>query len=73
MQFELVRKMYANMLFAPLFHSLYPRNKFIIKYPSPQESMLLMLHVVEAYPLFRPQLVAIHELKGIGPTMHKRC
>ena len=55
---ELVWKKYANMLFAPLFHTLYPNNKFIIAYPSPQEPTLFMLLVAKAYPLFRPQLLA---------------
>ena len=55
---ELVWKQYANMLFAPLFHALYPKNKFIIQYPSPQEPTLFMLLVAKAYPLFRPQLLA---------------
>jgi hypothetical protein len=55
---ELVWKEYANMLFAPLFHALYPKNKFIIKYPSPQEPTLFMLLLAKAYPLFRTQLLA---------------
>ena len=55
---ELVWKKYANMLFAPLFHTLYPNNKFIIAYPSPQEPTLFMLLVAKAYPLFRPLLLA---------------
>ena len=55
---ELVWKQYANMLFAPLFHNLYPQNKFIIKYPSPQEPTMFMLFVAKAYPMFKPQLVA---------------
>jgi hypothetical protein len=41
-----------------LFHTLYPKNKFIIAYPSPQEPTLFMLLVAKAYPLFRPQLLA---------------
>jgi hypothetical protein len=55
---ELVWKRYANMLFAPLFHDLYPKNKFIISYPSPQEPTLFMLLLAKSYPLFRTQLLA---------------
>jgi hypothetical protein len=53
-----VWKQYANLLFAPLFHHLYPHNKFIIKYPSPQEPTMFMLFVAKAYPLFKPPLLA---------------
>jgi hypothetical protein len=65
---ELVWKQYANFLFAPLFHHLYPHNKFIIKYPSPQEPTLFMLFVAKAYPLFKPSLLAaLTRLKAIKP------
>ena len=71
---ELVWKQYANMLFAPLFHNLYPQNKFIIKYPSPQEPTMFMLFVAKAYPMFKPQLVgSIDRLKaGHLVANHKR-
>ncbi len=62
---ELVWKQYADMLFAPLFHEVYPHNKFIISYPSPQEPTLFMLLVAKAYPLFRTQfLAAIDRMKA---------
>jgi hypothetical protein len=54
----LVWERYANSLFAPLFHAMYPHNKFIIKYPSPQEPTMIMLLLAKSYPSFRPQLVS---------------
>ena len=55
---ELVWKQFANFLFAPLFHELYPRNKFIIKYPSPQEPTMFLLLLAKAYPKFKEPLNA---------------
>ena len=71
---ELVWKQYANMLFAPLFHHLYPHNKFICKYPSPQEPTMFMLFIAKAYPVFKPQLLAaIDRLRtGLLTTTFKR-
>jgi hypothetical protein len=65
----LVWERYANMLFAPLFHHLYPHNKFIIKYPSPQEPTMIMLLVAKSYPSFRTQLVsALARMKAAKKT-----
>ena len=64
---ELVWKQYANFVFAPL-SIICTHNKFIIKYPSPQEPTLFMLFVAKAYPLFKPALLAaLTRLKAIKP------
>ena len=42
---ELVGKYYANMLFVPLFHHMYPGNKLIFKNVCPQEPTMFMLYV----------------------------
>ena len=66
---ELVWKQFANFLFAPLFHELYPNNKFIIKYPSPQEPTMFLLLLAKSYPKFKlPLNAAIARLKATKPA-----
>ena len=53
---ELVWHTFAHEIFAPMYHYLYPTNKFAIKYQSPQEPLLHMMLLAHAYPSFKPAL-----------------
>jgi len=54
-------KAFANDLFGPLWHTLYPSSLFFIKSQSPQDELLHMLHVVFSYPTFRKDLQALRD------------
>jgi hypothetical protein len=55
---ELLWKHFAHEIFAPMYHFLYPQNKFAIKYQSPQEPLVHMMLLAHAYPTFKPALTA---------------
>jgi hypothetical protein len=55
---ELIWKQFAQAVFAPLYHCLYPQNKFAIKYQSPQEPLLHMMLLCHGYPEFKANLQA---------------
>ena len=53
---ELIWKHWAHEVFAPIYHHFYPQNKFCIKYQSPQEPLMHMMLLVQAYHGFKDQL-----------------
>ena len=55
---ELIWKHFAQAVFAPMYHCLYPQNKFAIKYQSPQEPLLHMMLLCHGYPEFKANLQA---------------
>lgn len=65
---ELIWKNWANEIFAPMYHYMYPQNKFAIKYQSPQEPLMHMMLLCQAYPSFKAQLKSGIEQDGAKKT-----
>jgi hypothetical protein len=49
-------KAFANTIWAPLWHRLYPGSKFPAKAQGPQEASMHLLYMSRAYPMFRGAL-----------------
>ena len=63
---ELIWKQWAQEIFAPMYHYLYPQNKFAIKYQSPQEPLVHMMLLCNAYPGFKANLQNAMEQDGLS-------
>ena len=47
---------FANTIWAPLWHRLYPSSRFYVKARGPQEASMHLLFMERAYPYFREEL-----------------
>jgi hypothetical protein len=47
---------FANTIWAPLWHRLYPGSKFPAKAQGPQEASMHLVYFARAYPMFRGEL-----------------
>jgi len=61
---ELIWHHWALSVFAPMYHHLYPQNKFCIKYQSPQEPLMHMMLLCQAYPSLKESLKSGIEQEG---------
>ena len=51
-------KAFANLIFAPMWHNLYPDSKFYAKAQSPLDHMVHFCHLMANYPSVRDQLLS---------------
>ena len=58
-------KKFSDILWAPLWHHLYPDSAFFKTNQSPQDELVHMLHAASAWPDIRDQLVAMN-LPSVG-------
>jgi hypothetical protein len=63
---ELIWKHWSLEVFAPMYHYLYPQNKFAIKYQSPQEPLIHMMLLCNAYPAFKSHLQNALQQEGMS-------
>lgn len=65
---ELIWTQWAHTIFAPLYHFLYPQNKFPIKYQSPQEPLMHMMMLGHVYAAVKEELQAALLDPGMSKT-----
>jgi hypothetical protein len=59
-------KAFANTIWAPLWHRLYPGAKFYAKTRSPQEPSMHFLYMMKVYHLFKEDLLAALADPGVS-------
>jgi hypothetical protein len=59
---------FANTIWAPLWHRLYPSSKFSPNPHSPQEPALHFLFMARAYPSFKDELNEALDDNQVGPV-----
>ena len=50
-------KAFANLIFAPLWHDLYPDSKFYVKAQSPLDHVVHFCHLMASYPSVQQDLL----------------
>ena len=63
-----VWRAFANTLFAPMWHDLYPGSKFYPTAHSPLDQVVHFCHLMTAYPNFRDTLHQLAAMPGLTPA-----
>ena len=69
---KMIWKYFANTIWAPLWHRMYPGSKFNVCNPSPQEASMHIVYMARAYPRFKDELenaIASDGLKDASKSM----
>ena len=53
---KMICKYFANTIWGPLWHRMYPGSKFNVCTPSPQEGSMHIVYMARAYPKFKDEL-----------------